>query len=309
MIEPNKPISKTRAYTSLAAAVIVCAALITIGTLDARKREKERDLAEQQIQKKELVKPFVNPDTLARAVYVYDLKTRKVLFAKNQSVPLPIASLTKVMTAIVAEENASSSTTILLGKKDLETEGDNGLREGERWSLKSLLGFSLIESSNDGAVAVANSISALTQKDFVESMNEKATTLSLPSFSFKNSTGLDNPDETEAGAYGSAEDVAKLFSYALVENPDLFELTKNPSHIFSSIDNKKHQAKNTNSAIGDIPGLIAGKTGYTELAGGNLAVVFDAGLNHPVIIVVLGSTQDGRFQDVIALASSTINSL
>ena len=60
----------------------------------------------------------------------------------------------------------------------------------------------------------------------------------------------------------------------------------------------KASAFNTNEALGAIPGLIMGKTGYTDLAGGNLAVVFDVGLSHPVIAVVLGSTIDGRFTDM-----------
>jgi len=58
--------------------------------------------------------------------------------------------------------------------------------------------------------------------------------------------------------------------------------------------------------LGAIPGIIMGKTGYTDLAGGNLAVVFDAGVGHPVVAVVMGSTQDGRFSDMKQLVSASI---
>ena len=111
---------------------------------------------------------------------------------------------------------------------------------------------------------------------------------------FLNSTGLDLSSST-AGAYGSALDVAHLVTLMLREYPDVFDAT---------IKNPKTQAgsgigsESTTEPIWDIPGLIAAKTGYTELAGGNLAVAVDLGLNQPVIVVVLGSTHEGRFEDV-----------
>jgi D-alanyl-D-alanine carboxypeptidase len=66
--------------------------------------------------------------------------------------------------------------------------------------------------------------------------------------------------------------------------------------------------KNTDKLAENLPGLIAGKTGFSDLAGGNLAVAVDIGLNHPVIIVVLGSTEEGRFEDVKELYYAIINS-
>jgi D-alanyl-D-alanine carboxypeptidase len=66
---------------------------------------------------------------------------------------------------------------------------------------------------------------------------------------------------------------------------------------------------NTNVSINQISGLLASKTGFTNLAGGNLAVVFDAGFMHPVVIVVLGSTVDGRFSDVVNLEKITLQKL
>jgi D-alanyl-D-alanine carboxypeptidase len=72
---------------------------------------------------------------------------------------------------------------------------------------------------------------------------------------------------------------------------------------------KRYSAENTNVVIDKIPNLIASKTGYTDLAGGNLVIAFDAGLNHPIIISVLGSTEKGRFSDVLQLVQATLKQL
>ena len=70
-----------------------------------------------------------------------------------------------------------------------------------------------------------------------------------------------------------------------------------------------HTATNTNEVVGSIPGLIASKTGFTDLAGGNLVVAFDAGINRPVIISVLGATKDGRFTDMEMLVNASLRAL
>ena len=67
-----------------------------------------------------------------------------------------------------------------------------------------------------------------------------------------------------------------------------------------------HKTKNTDELVNEIPGLIAGKTGYSDLAGGNLAVIFDAGFDHPLAVVVLGSTSEGRFNDVKQLVAAAV---
>src|SRR5581483_3055251 len=100
----------------------------------------------------------------------------------------------------------------------IATEGDSGLKEGEKWNLKNLLDFSLVSSSNDGIRAVALSLGALasanaTEKeivdDFVRLMNKKADELDLKDTYFWNETGLDET-EYKGGAYGTAHDIAML---------------------------------------------------------------------------------------------------
>lgn len=241
----------------------------------------------------------------ARAAYVYDVNTKKILYQKNDDIPLPLASITKAMTALVAEEANQNDLTVTIDQTALATDGESGLYEGERWNLKKLLSFMLISSSNDGAAAVAIALGNNQIRNFVDLMNNKSKELGLNTLNFTNPTGLDVDTTNEVGGYGSAKDVASLFEYAIKNHPDLLNATTYSSKSFSS-DSFSHLAKNTNTAILDIPNSLASKTGYTMKAGGNLALVFDRGLNEPVIMVVLGSSYDGRFTDIENLASSTL---
>jgi len=138
----------------------------------------------------------------------------------------------------------------------------------------------------------------------IEKMNEKVNELGLAQTYFLDEAGLDVSD-TQSGAYGSAVDVAKMFAYALDTIPASLEATTLTDTWFDE-GNESYPAINTNKIIGSIPGLIAGKTGYTDLAGGNLVVAFDAGLSEPIIVAVLGSTKSGRFTDVKKLVRATL---
>ncbi len=252
-----------------------------------------------------VINPFSQISIDAKAAYVWDIQNQKVLFSKNSNIPMPLASITKVMTSLVALENASDTTEVTFKADYLKPEGDSGFLIGEVWKLKQLIDFTLVSSSNDGAQAMASATEAL-QPDkgtFVSLMNTEAHALNLNSMSFKNPTGLDE-NLADAGAYGSAEDLAKLYEYILKNHPEIFEATNKPRITVSS-DTTAHTATNTNIVANQIPGLIGSKTGFTDIAGGNLAVLVDAGIQHPVAIVVLGSTSENRFSDVQNLTDAT----
>ena len=244
--------------------------------------------------------PFAAVTVVARAAYVYDVKNQKVIFAKNADEILPLASITKIMTADVATELLSPTSTIYIKKSALLEDGDTGLLVGERWSFDKLLDYTLAVSSNDGAAAVADAASP----NFVEKMNEKAQDLNLSSMHFFNATGLD-PSPTQSGGYGSASDLAKLFVYTLDTHPEIFSATAYSKFTTKSLDKINHIAINTDIDIDKIPGIIGSKTGFTDLAGGNLAVVYDAGLDYPIIAIVLGSTYNDRFTDMTSLVNAT----
>ena len=139
-------------------------------------------------------------------------------------------------------------------------------------------------------------------------MNRTANELKLRDLHFFNETGLDLGDAS-AGAYGSAHDVAKLLAYITKEAPEILEATRYDSMEFTSLENLPHVATNTNIIARLIPGLIGSKTGFTDLAGGNLAITFDAGLGYPIVVVVLGSTIDDRFTDTEALVWASLEAL
>lgn len=253
--------------------------------------------------------PFKKINLIARSAIVLDIKTGEIIFAKNIHERLPLASITKVMTALAADNLTQLPQNFLVTIKpeDLEPEGDSGLSVGQIWKLKDLVDFSLIVSSNDGARAIAGV--AANHESFIAEMNNQAQELNLEKTIFRNESGLDLPNYGGASAQGSAENVARLFAYIHNNKPGLLEATKKDSAIFSPINSDPHFITNTNSAISQIPGLIASKTGFTDLSGGNLAVTFDRGLNQPVVAVVLGSTHQGRFSDMVKLTEATIESL
>lgn len=291
------------------------AVVFMVFLIGQKSQEKKEQIAIVKEETKSM-EVFNNLSIKAKAVYIYDLTTNKVLYAKNENEQLPLASITKLMTALVAVELLPDNSNITIRSDFLKEEGDSGLIVSESWKMRDLLDFSLVTSSNDGARSLASVIGAVTlktadynlgRKDFIEKMNEKAKKLGMSQSFFLNETGLD-VDSKISGGYGSAVDVNSLMKYMIVNYPEVLEPTKYSTVKINS-DDKSHLGRNTNDFVGSIPGLFASKTGYTNMAGGNLTVAFDAGLAHPIIITVLGSTQEGRFNDVELLAGATIRYL
>ncbi|MEK7634859.1 MAG: hypothetical protein AAB446_00260 [Patescibacteria group bacterium] len=259
---------------------------------------------------------FAKVDLEAKGAIVWDVVNEKELFSKNPNEPLPLASLTKVMTAVTTDGKFNNSEQIKITQADLSPEGDSGLVVGDTWKARDLRDFTLITSSNDGAFALASVIgtkinppikvssSTDVQADFIKKMNETASKIGLTNSKFFNEHGLDI-DINKGGAYGSAKDMATLFEYTLKNYPEILEATRYKNLQFAS-GQKTYSAENTNILVDKIPNLIASKTGYTLLAGGNLIIAFDAGLGRPIIISVLGSTEAGRFTDVQKLVDASL---
>lgn len=255
----------------------------------------------------------------ADAAYVLDLQTGQALFSKNGDAQLPLASLTKLMTVLVAADLFGNTGEVAITPESLQVEGSTGLAPEDSWLSRDLFTFTLMQSSNGGARAIAaaagGSLPIATraeyedaEKRFVENMNERAKELGLLQTYFINETGLDETAQT-GGGYGSARDVAYLMGEMVKQHPDLLEGTSVDALALSTLENESRIAINTNQDIGSIPALIGSKTGYTELAGGNLVIAFDRGIGRPVIIAVLGSSKEGRFSDVRMLVKATFDYL
>ncbi len=255
----------------------------------------------------------------AKSVYVWDINDHKRLYAKNEHKVMPLASVTKMMMALVAAETLSSDSEITILPTDLLEEGDSGLRVGEKWSFADLIKFTLVTSSNDGASAIASVAGAKILGDdssdpisdkrlFIERMNQKAAAIGLTQTSFHSESGLDL-DSVTSGAYGTSRDMGVLFEYILHKHPELFTATTYPKIDITSGSKIVHHVANTNTGVAAVTGIIGSKTGYTDLAGGNLVVVVDIGIDHPVVIAVLGSTREGRFSDVEKLIDATVTAI
>lgn len=259
------------------------------------------------------IKPLADIEIEAKAGFVYDVTSKRVLYQKMADEALPIASITKLMTILVAHELLSDETTITVPLTATMVESASGLESGERLSTLSLINYAMLASSNDAAQSLAAAAAAAISPGapeavFVEAMNIRAKELGLTTLSFKNAHGLDI-DTTRAGAYGSARDITFLMEYIYKNHPDLLSITMDETTRIYNENGDFHDASNTNRALYEIPQLRGSKTGYTILAGGNLTVVFDAGLDRPIIVTVLGSSFTGRFSDVLSLIEATKASL
>ncbi len=253
--------------------------------------------------------PFDTVTLTGKAGFVWDVREQEILFNKNADMALPLASITKLMTALVAYELLEDQSTVDITIESLKADGDSGLRDGEEFSLKNLSDMVLIASSNDGAMALAHKAGSSIEgaidpnELFVHAMNLRANELGLTETQFMNPTGLDL-SPTEPGAVSSARDVAHLLEYIITNYPNITNFTKLDQKRVYAETGEYFDIENTNDIVSDIDNLIASKTGYTDLAGGNLVVAFDSALNRPLIIVVLGSTYNGRFSDVKTLSQA-----
>jgi serine-type D-Ala-D-Ala carboxypeptidase (penicillin-binding protein 5/6) len=315
-IQPNNSILETDLKSEkkvsllfiLLSAVVVIAGLIFIFK-NSNLPVNSGEVSVAKIEKSKL--PFENLDLESKAVVVWDVKNQKEIYARNPETQLPLASLTKVMMALVALNSVPEGTIITINNEDLIAEGDSGLRTKERWSLGDLIDFSLVVSSNDGALAVANAVGSVLDKEiggenyFIKMMNEKARELKMSQTYFVSSSGLDK-DDIIPGGNGSARDMAILFEHFLKKFPHALEATSYDKIILNSLDSS-YKAKNTNALTEKLPGLIASKTGFTDLAGGNLVIVFEPEPMRPIILVSLGSTQEGRFSDIEKLYLTTLD--
>lgn len=247
---------------------------------------------------------FDNVQIEGKAYVVYDLKYNQIIASHNETVLLPLASITKIMTAVSATLHAPKEKEITIHKKSIEGAYDLGLENNQTWTLSELLKYTLTFSSNDGAEAIADNLGG--RDFFVAQMNSDAKALGLNCL-FTDPAGRDFNDNL--GGKGGALDVAKLFGVARKSIPEILDATTKKRQTLLVGKEKLRGIPNTNQDIESLSGAEASKTGFTDLAGGNLVVTVDVSIGRPVVIVVLGSTREGRFRDIDTLYKSLRNSL
>jgi len=235
-------------------------------------------------QKKQNIKdPYVSMNSGV----LIDANSFYPLWQKNAHLEVPIASTTKIISAIVIIENYDLGEEITISQKAATQIGSEVfLKPQEKISTKSLLKALLIQSGNDAAYALAEKIGV---DNFVTKMNEKAKTLEMNDSSFKDPAGLDDDGKS------SAIDLAKASAYAM-KLPQFTEIVKTPEDVVYSVDGRnKHSLDNSNRLVkGDspyfLPYALGIKTGFTPLAG-HCLVSYGRQNNHDLISVVLSTTE------------------
>ncbi|OGY44411.1 MAG: hypothetical protein A3B89_02225 [Candidatus Buchananbacteria bacterium RIFCSPHIGHO2_02_FULL_40_13] len=245
----------------------------------------------------------------AQSVLVADEKTGKVLYEKNSQEIRTIASLTKLMTALVfLDHNPGWSSEIKILEADYHDGGISYLIAGELVSVRDLFYASLVSSSNEATAALARS-TGLNNADFVKAMNRKAEQLGLVSTFFADVTGLSNDNKSTAADLAIMSQVAFLNSdinqAASLETYDLNIINKGLIRNIKSTDKILNQAFGLADKIYQVE---AGKTGYLEAAGYNFASRVSDNSDRKILVVVLGSeTALSRFADTKSLAYWVFN--
>lgn len=229
------------------------------------------------------------PELTAAAWTLYDADSGIILASQDADTERPMASVTKIMTALVVRDNAELDEEVRITESAAATgEAEIGIAPGELWTVEDLLIAVLVRSGNDAAVALAEYVGGSVE-GFAEMMNEKAADMGLQHSQFVNPHGLDAP-----GHYTSANDLAMMAAAAL-EDPVLARMARTRSVKFrpdpAGVD---RIARSTNKLLGVYPGVIGFKTGFTNKAGLVLVSVLEQG-GRTLIGVVMQS--EAHFDD------------
>lgn len=202
------------------------------------------------------------PTVSAQSAIVVEASGGTVVYEKNANLRLPMASTTKIMTAIVALEHCDPSAMVRIPSSAVGIEGSSiYLYDGEMLSMEHLLYALLLESANDAAVAIAIAVCG-TVEDFVDLMNQKAMSLGLTNTHFTNPHGLDHEEH-----YTSASDLAKLAAYCLQN--DLFRNIVSTQRMTIPLNDQEgvRLLLNHNRLLRSYEGTIGLKTGFTKRSG------------------------------------------
>lgn len=209
------------------------------------------------------------PSVSAVSALVKDMSTGAELFNASPQRQWSLASLVKLMTAVVALENLPEDQLLVASRRAVSTEGAAGfLVVGKKYSISELLRSLLVFSSNDAAEVLAES---LGREQFILAMNTKANQLKMTNTRFFDPSGLSALNQS------TTEDLAKLIGYIFKERPQILMISR------EAIEGATHP-------FAGQPDFIGGKTGFIDEAGGNLVSLFNY-QGRPLLIIVLGSNQ------------------
>lgn len=249
-------------------------------------------LSDSRFQPAKTTQPNLNSIT-AKSFLVYDQESGYVFFERQPRLQLPVASLTKLLSALVVYSQGNLQDKIKVINEDLlDTKPLVGLVPGETVLVYDLLNSMIVGSSNDAAQVLARYVSELKRKNFVTLMNEQAKELGMDDSKFSNPLGFDSKFN-----YSTAQDLKRLADFT--QKLSVFvSLGKKEQYSFRSESGIIHTIQATNGLIKKHPEFEAIKTGYTETAKGS--IITKAQLNgRGVVFIVLNS--DNREADTLKL--------
>lgn len=234
------------------------------------------------------------PSISSKIALIYDRASGRILYEKNGDEQTPMASTTKIMTAIVAIENSNLDDTITIESTAEGTGGSRlGLKKGDKITVRDLLYGLMLRSGNDAAVALAIHISGSIE-GFANLMNEKAAELELINTHFVVPHGLDTDDH-----YTTAYELAKITDYAL-NIEELKDIVGTKSYTIT-ISGKSKTISNTNELLGNLSGVYGVKTGFTNGAGRCLVTACKRDELDIITVIIGADTKKERTTDSIKL--------
>ncbi len=241
------------------------------------------------------------PQINATSALVYDLTLEKMLYEKEAGRRLPMASLTKIMTAIVSIENKKEDDRYIVREENLIGEDTMGLSRGEILSLEELLYGLLLPSGNDASEVLASGYLG-GRGAFIHAMNDKAKSLGLADTGFSGPSGLE-----EEGQYTTARDLLVIVKYLLDYHPDILRITATFQHeIPQTVTHKAYFLENLTSLVNTYPGVKGIKSGFTNEAGYCLVTYLEHE-GHKIVGIVLGSS--GAREDMKVLLDYSLQSV
>lgn len=235
-----------------------------------------------------VVEKPVGPTISAEAYIAANVISGKIYFSKDDKQPLPVASMSKLITAFAATDIFTSTTTITITEDEATAPPDaSGIRAGEKYTLGEILYPMLLDSSNIAAEAIASSTD---REKFLGLMSSYAWEVGMPTAYFADPSGV-NPHNV-----ASAQDLFALAKYLYKYRPDILAITRTAStSIATTTDHGSHDFVSIHPFV-NTPGFIGGKTGRTPEAGDTMMTIMNIG-GQPIAFIVLGSRYDGRADD------------
>lgn len=211
-----------------------------------------------------------NLELYARSAVLMDGDSGRILYGKEADAEMPMASTTKIMTCILALENAKQDTVCTVsGTASAQPQVKLGMKKGDAFRLGDLLYSLMLESHNDTAVCIAETVGGSVE-GFAAMMNEKAASIGCTSTYYITPNGLDAQDETGVH-HTTARELALVMRYCLTQSPkreEFLEITRAATHTFSNLEGtRSYGCTNHNAFLSLMQGALSGKTGFTGDAG------------------------------------------